>query len=414
MKKKKFKRFEDMWSESFSLRNFKSEFGVKKTAEVKRLLLTMNIQRILVLSILVVLFQAAYILLYISSKSHGMGDYIRNLRLATSITIFFFSTISIIISVFMLSVGEKRKKLRKAFVRAYYFLLSTGMAAAVYVDLTADKSSNTLFYIALVMAIVPVFSLGEIFFFALYNSAAIGAVFMLTDAGLVYYNIQVLLIYAAGWLGAFFTRASTVSGLYDRLSMSELNDKLERLSKKDPLTGLPNRRALDDFVAESIHKWRENGTRVLVCMMDIDNFKNYNDTFSHLDGDDCLNAVCGAIKGAYSGIEGLKGFLARIGGEEFMMLLCGSGIPEDIDEITGKVCANVEAMRLQSGSGSRHDYVTISMGCSLFEPDIDDPMEGHFRIADYELYNAKNKGKNRVSYKGEIIYSGEKEPAISG
>lgn len=196
--------------------------------------------------------------------------------------------------------------------------------------------------------------------------------------------------------------------LYNRYSLEDKNKALDMQTKIDPLTNLPNRRALDEYVRERLPHWKENNCKVMVLMLDIDNFKNYNDTFSHLDGDDCLNAVAQAIIKKLNEYEGIEYILARTGGEEFIAILENWKTEEEVLGICLQLNKAVEDMHLVSGEGSCHQYVTVSIGCSIYDPmdarnEGENPVNAQFRLADYELYNSKKEGKNRVSFKGKII-----------
>lgn len=162
-----------------------------------------------------------------------------------------------------------------------------------------------------------------------------------------------------------------------------------REAMRDPLTGLPNRRAYDERVAQEYARWKRFGDPLALLVLDIDNFKSINDTFGHSSGDKAL-AMIGKILG-----ERVRetDFIARYGGEEFVALLTGAQ-REDVLRVA-------EAMRAGVQDGGLHAKgrpveVTVSVGAAMFG--VGDSLDAAFDRADRALYAAKRQGKNRVVF----------------
>lgn len=162
-----------------------------------------------------------------------------------------------------------------------------------------------------------------------------------------------------------------------------------REAMRDPLTGLPNRRAYDERVAQEYARWKRFGDPLALLVLDIDNFKSINDTFGHSSGDKAL-AMIGKILG-----ERVRetDFIARYGGEEFVALLTGAQ-REDVSRVA-------EAMRAGVQDGGLHAKgrpvkVTVSIGAAVFG--VGDSLDAAFDRADKALYAAKRQGKNRVVF----------------
>jgi diguanylate cyclase (GGDEF)-like protein len=303
--------------------------------------------------------------------------------------------------------GTEQNKVLRLYLH-YYFLISIGMLFFIYSDIKRGEISNTIYYLAVIFSTFPIFTFKEALFYIVVNTGGVFGILSCVGKNTFFENIQVIFIFVASWVVLFHLRATTYKILYNQCNQEELNRKLDSLSKIDPLTNLPNRRALDEYVQEKLPLWKQNKSKVMVLMIDIDNFKNYNDTFSHLDGDDCLNAVAGAVIEKLEDYKNRNYILSRIGGEEFMALLENWETEDEILDVCIQMKKSVEDMHLVAGNGSLHEFVTISIGCSVYDSlDIraegDNPVEAQYRFADYELYNAKKEGKNRVSYRGRII-----------
>ena len=168
----------------------------------------------------------------------------------------------------------------------------------------------------------------------------------------------------------------------------ELSDamiQLSALATTDGLTGVKNRRALEESLSESFEWARQEHTPLSVVLLDVDWFKRYNDNYGHLAGDEVLKRV-GAVLRAEAGDAMTVG---RFGGEEFMIVLPGL----DSEEAN----AVAEAMR-QAISRTAFEFETVSasFGISTLTPSISSPA-GLIAQADKALYISKERGRNRIT-----------------
>ncbi|MDJ0740291.1 MAG: GGDEF domain-containing protein [Gammaproteobacteria bacterium] len=157
---------------------------------------------------------------------------------------------------------------------------------------------------------------------------------------------------------------------------------------RDALTGLPNRRAYDERVAQELARLRRFGDPLALLVLDVDDFKQINDTHGHKAGDKALAMIAKILRERLRATD----FIARFGGEEFVLLLPGAE-----QDAAVRVA---DAMRLAVEQGGLHAggqpvRVTVSGGLSLFGDG--DTAEGVFERADKALYDAKRQGKNRVN-----------------
>ena len=169
--------------------------------------------------------------------------------------------------------------------------------------------------------------------------------------------------------------------------LEEANKKLDQISRTDELTGLPNRRDMNQTIEKE--KGRSSRTRKPFCFIffDIDHFKFVNDTYGHAAGDDILKAVANTVRGLLRKYD----VLARYGGEEFLTLL-----PEtDLDGakvVAERFRKQIEKMTVMHGS--YEIKVTITLGVSQFDSELG--IDRSIQLADKALYEGKNSGRNRV------------------
>ncbi|PKM78172.1 MAG: hypothetical protein CVU90_03890 [Firmicutes bacterium HGW-Firmicutes-15] len=170
------------------------------------------------------------------------------------------------------------------------------------------------------------------------------------------------------------------------------NEQLMAISSLDYLTGIPNRRKLDDFLEEQWNTALKEQFPLSIMMIDIDFFKLYNDTNGHIAGDRCLQAVAGVLNRCIR--EG-KDFVARYGGEEFLFVVTGMN-KEETMVLGEKLRVEVEALCLEHHISSISTYITISLGINCLIPTSKDLLPDAIGRADQALYQAKRNGRNQV------------------
>lgn len=177
--------------------------------------------------------------------------------------------------------------------------------------------------------------------------------------------------------------------------LGEANRRLARYAQQDYLTGLFNRRYLDERLGREIARARREGQPLSVCMVDVDHFKSYNDTLGHLAGDDCLRAVARALT---QDTMRPGDVVSRYGGEEFVLVLAATG-ERGARVVAERARAAVEALRLPHPV-SPLGVVTVSLGVATCLPSREGGAPGMaslLRAADEALYAAKHAGRNRTA-----------------
>jgi diguanylate cyclase (GGDEF)-like protein/PAS domain S-box-containing protein len=176
------------------------------------------------------------------------------------------------------------------------------------------------------------------------------------------------------------------------LAKKQANAALSLLVFEDSLTGLRNRRYFDDALASAFDRAERDGATLGLIMVDLDNFKEYNDFYGHPAGDECLRRVAAAI----AGVPARPGDLAaRYGGEEIVLLLPGMDA-RGLVAMADRLVRAVRALNL-AHQGSRRGHVTISCGAALRTP-ADTSMRPLDLLcqADAALYDAKRHGRDRA------------------
>jgi diguanylate cyclase (GGDEF)-like protein len=170
------------------------------------------------------------------------------------------------------------------------------------------------------------------------------------------------------------------------------NERLSHLSRTDALTGLPNRRDFDDRLAAAVMRSRGEGRSLAALVLDIDNFKLYNDVHGHPEGDVCLRKVAQAVAGALCDDEWVA---CRIGGEEFAVVLPGAAIETAI-ATAGRMRAAVQALQIPHFGLADRSYVTISVGVASLNPLRPEDPASLIARADAALYKAKRSGRDKI------------------
>ncbi|MBP7866692.1 MAG: diguanylate cyclase [Acidobacteria bacterium] len=175
--------------------------------------------------------------------------------------------------------------------------------------------------------------------------------------------------------------------------LKDANDELQRLAVTDPLTGIANRRRLLDGLEKEWRRSSRNAKPLSLVMLDVDDFKRYNDQNGHQEGDACLRKVGQAIRDTVFRPADLAG---RYGGEEFGVVLAETDV-EGARCVAERIRAAVEALAIPHPGSRVVDHVTVSLGVASLVPGRHtSPME-LVSLADQALYRAKAEGRNRVA-----------------
>jgi diguanylate cyclase (GGDEF)-like protein len=169
---------------------------------------------------------------------------------------------------------------------------------------------------------------------------------------------------------------------------------IEKLSFYDALTDLANRRKFDYHMEYEWRRALRKKTAIGLLLLDLDNFKKYNDTYGHRQGDIMLKAVAGVVKEVSNSAANVP---CRWGGEEFAVLMPETSL-EAVSLVGEKIRSQIERMEVLRGNSDEITKITVSIGCAVSAPCQSDRVEDFFESTDRLLYQAKKEGKNRVSF----------------
>ncbi|USB33226.1 diguanylate cyclase [Paenibacillus sp. YPG26] len=185
--------------------------------------------------------------------------------------------------------------------------------------------------------------------------------------------------------------------------LEELNLQLREWSVIDGLTGVYNRRYFDEHLSRQFEKCKAEGLPLAILLIDVDYFKKYNDTYGHLQGDECLREVAQTLRASLEHKES-SAILSRYGGEEFAVILPGYELSL-VMETAEELCEDVRERRLPHRESEVTDYVTISTGAACAVPAAGMDIRTLVEAADKQLYKAKSSGRNQAA--GTCVLSGE-------
>jgi diguanylate cyclase (GGDEF)-like protein len=176
----------------------------------------------------------------------------------------------------------------------------------------------------------------------------------------------------------------------DMDALQDVNDKLRHLSYHDSLTGVSNRRYFDEHLSSEWQRAVRFGYPLSLLIIDIDDFKAFNDRYGHIMGDEALKKVAAVLN---SLINRSGDIVARYGGEEFVVLMIGAD-ENGSDQMAGEILSRLKILSLPHDMTER-GILTVSIGVSTMLPALELQADELLRRADQALYRAKKGGKDR-------------------
>jgi len=298
------------------------------------------------------------------------------------------------------------KKLNQYF--DYYVGIGSALAVAItfiLINVIENGQDNVLFHAAMMYAIVIIYgAVGMRFYTAIFAGWMGGLVGILVSNylnGVIDWTFLNRTYTFSSFLGMTLAYATDRQHRENYLQncMIELNrielmqqaQQLSLLSQQDALTGLANRRYLDETLDNEWRRALRHETPLTIMMVDIDYFKAYNDTLGHLKGDECLKEIAIAI----SSIAARSGDLvARYGGEEFLLLFPMTNAQQALIQVE-RLMSAIDKIAIKHPCSSVSPHVTISVGVATTIPRLNDSISAFVARADHALYKAKTNGRNQ-------------------
>jgi diguanylate cyclase (GGDEF)-like protein len=194
----------------------------------------------------------------------------------------------------------------------------------------------------------------------------------------------------------------------NHVELKRLRDQLADLAVKDTLTGLHNRRALEKHLNTECVRLSRTSDWLSVIMVDIDFFKQFNDTYGHPAGDRCIAMVAAALARAVKRVNDVS---ARYGGEEFACILPGSDSAA-AELVAQEIRLQVQSLNIPHELSQVSPFVTGSVGVASARCEVDAVPDRWIAVADAQLYQSKLDGRNRISIK-EFKVLDERDRALN-
>ncbi len=172
------------------------------------------------------------------------------------------------------------------------------------------------------------------------------------------------------------------------------NQQLQQLANSDGLTGLANRRYFDYYFQQEWKRLSREQASLSLIMFDVDYFKNYNDTYGHLLGDECLRKIATILK---KSIKRPADLFARYGGEEFIVLLPNTDL-EGAIHLAKHICLQVKSLDIPHINSNISHCVTVSLGVASTIPKLNKSTQSLIAVVDKMLYKAKSEGRNCIAF----------------
>ena len=292
------------------------------------------------------------------------------------------------------------KNAKAVFARIASNMLFVLTTAQLFLTFYADASmgyltnnptlSPSIALISLLLIMQPVFWIEATIYDLSISFLLIGLSMLFSQQyqiqGIIYYIFLALLFPIISYLIVSVLFYAESQRYREALRLEALNNK----AMYDELTHCKNRHALHSDLEENIKLWNFKETSLLIVMFDIDDFKLYNDQYSHLAGDYCLTAISDAIRKEFPSPD-LDFY--RYGGEEFLLFF------ENISEVYAKYVMRkiktcIRGLNIEAAKGAHHNVVTVSVGGLLTTANGSFNYEENLALVDKNLYKAKASGKD--------------------
>lgn len=361
--------------------------------EIYDTVLAMNISQTLNYSILLIIMELLSLAVYLATDFTGRAVSM----LSFSILLFLlFIALNIIYCKYLLRqerTGSTRRRMRR---HTYLFTAVFALYCIVvnHISLQSRLTAESVLMFYIYIAAGPIYSLPEALVSVLATALAAIPAFRAHHVPPALYSNLFLYSFISLFLSQMRCHI-IVSNLQMVRKARDEQVCLQERADKDPLTQLFNRNGYSLRLEELIPYHIRLHIPVAVIMIDIDYFKQYNDTYGHVQGDECLKKVAAALSGS---IHRENDLICRFGGEEFQILLCDVH-PADAIKVGDRLRKAVADLKIPAANRSASPFVSISAGVVSTVLSSTDDYHKLVRAADDELYYAKSHGKNMISFR---------------
>lgn len=385
---------------------------MRKLEILKHNMYTINLINKIITFILIVLLSTNYILKYIVQTTNNPVSFIGYHYI---FVILFNIFIYYIMNIKKLNF-TKGNLIRLEFLTGIYVTLIITMGALISLRETNNYNPLLIYtFIQLICSSFLVLSFYQILVPTLLsNCILIIGLYFLNGINTVFY-MQIIYLFSIvlmSFLFAHYNRKNFEKSIQYQLEMKrearnnrELTKKLREVNRKlelqllyDPLTNLFNRRAYNDYVKDLQNRVKEQPLNVSVIMLDVDCFKQYNDTYGHFEGDNVLMKIGETLQKVS---EEYNCFVARWGGEEFSIIIANQS-PNITEEICNNIINEIRQLKIEHHTSVVENYVTVSIGAYTKFASTPKEVVECINAADEMLYNVKENGRNNFNHKLEL------------
>lgn len=347
--------------------------------ELNEYLIRDNICHMLIVSIILMLISTIKIISRI--KQFWLAD--------IGITMFFITFVSILLWYFVHCNLIQSLKAQKVIYITFWLVINIVGLKELYSQIQVYQS---MIYFYLLMYLLTGFYLGsfiDIIFFIGFDT--IVTIVMLTTIPRIEMNTDLYI--AVTIIIALVSVVIMMSRFYHYIFEKKAQFVIRTLGGVDRLTNLLNRRGFDEKLAPIWGQWSDIRKTIVAIMVDIDYFKNYNDTFGHIAGDQCLKDISECI---YDIASRKTDLIVRYGGEEIVIVLTDHGEEECI-EVALAIQERINSLNIRAGENATYPNVTVSMGIASMLANPNNTIYDLIEKADEQLYYSKNSGRNAIT-----------------
>lgn len=300
---------------------------------------------------------------------------------------------------YIIGVGRTTpdKPVKKVQFGVFFFAATLSLLfSAIITAMSTPEQGHTFLYIIniLLTATFLHFSLAELFIVVAPSILLLLHVLKHFDYSILRINanwINIVAISLFAFAIAHTALVGRLSHLHSKKVIEEQNEALKQLAELDGLTGIGNRRKIDMMLTSEARLAVGADIPITVMMIDIDYFKNYNDTYGHQVGDDCLKRIAKIIQ---SHVRRQSDLVGRYGGEEFLIMMTGMDVQES-ERMATTILTAISNLEIPH-SASPFQHVTVSIGVVSRRLNEHDLIGDLINEADLAMYEAKELGRNRV------------------
>lgn len=297
-------------------------------------------------------------------------------------------------------LSDKKKCSARIQINLFWLMYAVLLVSVSFVSDSMFFALGICWVMTAVLAIVPLWNPTEFFVGLVIQIAAISCLVIKCEFG-----IEVILYLLANQLLCGIISRQSYDSFLQRAENEAEIAVAKNLSETDAMTSLLNRRGLRYSMEDIWPACIEDKMQAAVMMIDIDNFKKYNDYFGHLEGDNCIQNVAAEISRKLRSMEGIA---ARVGGEEF--LVCLTGVEkEDALEWAVELKESIEALNIPQAADNFLSMVSVSIGIAWgYEGDYMSFKE-MWKNADESLYAAKKSGRACICFDNKCYAKTQRE-----